>query len=166
MDDDSNKSKKQLEKFSSTMFEYLNTQEWKQSVFDARAALIYNKIDDPLIKNHTKAVKIIDGDLFINVESPMIANQLSFQSQKIIQIINERMKKKIVKKLRFHVGNVEREKKEEPYIDPTEGIVLNDNEKKEIEKITSVIEDGELRENVSQLFSTVLKRKKKENQRD
>ncbi|MDH4128876.1 MAG: DUF721 domain-containing protein [Spirochaetota bacterium] len=163
MKDTNSMHSREIEKINQVLFEFIHKENWQNKLLETKAIFIYNTISDDTIQKHTKAIYINNNELMVNVESPIYANQLSFKSQEIISSINRKLKKKIVTKIKFNVGDTNRENNiKDFYADPLEGIKLSEEEKSKIHGILSDIEDKEIKNHLNHLYSSALKYNKQE----
>ncbi|GMT49099.1 MAG: hypothetical protein IEMM0008_0638 [bacterium] len=155
-------SNRETEKINQIMMEYIHKQNWRSRLLEANAVHIYNRLPDEAIKNCSKAFKVVDHELFIHVESPVYSHQLTFMSQEIITKINEKLKYPAIRKLRFQVAKIEREDRilKVLDLDPTEGVLLNDDDRRQLTEDLSGIEDKDLHDDLNHLYTNVLKRNK------
>ncbi len=146
-----------LEKINHSVYEYINKQNWSDQINSANAVLTYNRIDDPILKNHTKAFQIVNHELFIYVESSAYSQHLTMNSQKIIQDINRKLKSKSVHKLRFKLGPVNRTAEDYKSADPIKDVQLTNNEILEIENILSNVDENDLKSSLNNLLTSITK---------
>jgi len=112
---------------------------------------LWQKIDDPIIKMHTKAISARDGILTVKTTSPIVSNELSLKELEILDKINNLIGEKLIKKIVFKSGFIKKnEKKEDFNIDNERKIsykVL-----KKIDNLVKNIKDEDLRERLKKLF--------------
>ncbi len=159
--DDSNLKK--TEKLDDVIDDFVKKQSWRKNLLVGKAVSSYNSIKDPIILNNSRALHVIENELYINVKSPIYANQLSFRSQSIISYINKQIGKRVLKKLRFQVGSVERadNKSQDEEIDPIIRIELNNDDKKILDRVLSPVSDNDIKSSLNKLFSSALKNRKR-----
>ena len=157
------KSYHELEKINQPLLEVIHNNNWHKKLLEGKAILVYNHLKDPLLQNNTKAVLVVDGELTIHVKSPIYAQQLSLMSISIISQVNRALKKKVIRKLRFQVGDIEREDEgDDLNFDPIKDISLTEKEQKLILNEVQSFEDQNLKKSLIQLYTAIIKNSKKE----
>ncbi len=156
-------SNRETEKINQIVMEYIHRKNWRSRLLEANAVHIYNHFSDEAIKNCSKAFKVVGHELFIHVESPTHAQQLTFMSHEIITKINEKLKYPAIRKLRYQVAKIVHEDRPSEFIDsdPTEGVLLNTDDEKRIIENLSEIEDHDLQDDLNHLYTNVLKHNKR-----
>ncbi len=156
-------SNRETEKLNQIVMEYIHRKNWRSRLLEANAVHIYNHSPDEAIKSCSKAFKVMGHELFIHVESPTHAHQLTFMSHEIIERINQKLKYPAIRKLRFQVAKIIHEDSlpEVLDIDPTEGILLDADDEKQIIGNLSEIKDKDLHEDLNHLYTNVLKHNKR-----
>ncbi len=158
-------SNRETEKINQIVMEYVHRKNWRSRLLEANAVHIYNRFPDEAIKSCSKAFKVVGHELFIHVESPSHAHQLTFMSHEIITKINKKLKYPAIRKLRFQVAKIVHEDKLTEFtdLDPTEGVLLNTDDEKRIIENLSEIKDKDLHEDLNHLYTNVLKYNKRKN---
>jgi len=70
------------------------------------AVLLWDDVVDSKIQKHTRALKLQRGALYVIVDNAIWAQELNFFKQEIMEKINGKAGRKIVKDIRFKVGGV------------------------------------------------------------
>jgi hypothetical protein len=99
-----------------------------------------------------------NGILYVNVESSVWMQELTFMKQQILDRIHQTCESSGVKDIRFKLGKIPQGME-----DSDEDLLprLSEEEQAKIEKQTAAIKDQEVRESLQSLYSTDLKNKKK-----
>lgn len=90
----------------SKIFETTSLQGLRQIVEGANLVQEWEKVIKEPIASETRALKYLQGILYVEVTSSVWANELTFLKSKIIETINKKNGKEIVKDIRFLVKGV------------------------------------------------------------
>lgn len=122
----------------------------------ALVADAWKRTAGPSVVAHTTGAHLRQGELLVNVDSPVWATELSALSEHYRQALNEELGEEAVKSVRFTVSRkvqlaVERQQEEEAAEreeaeDKVASAPLTDQEKAQVYSSASVISDPELRE--------------------
>lgn len=110
------------------------------------------------IASHTRPIKVYDGRMTVLVESPSWTQELTFLKNRIMERLNKRMGKEVIKDIYFKIGEInpaplERsgakksfpEEKKEKAMD-LERVKLDQEKRRKIEESLKKIEDPEIKE--------------------
>ena len=102
----------------------------------------------------TVPLRVREGTIFVEVQSHVIAQELSMLKEGYIRKINNLLGEERVRDIRFRVGagGVLRQREEEAI--RLEEVPLSAEEQEEIEHLVSDVEDGRLREALRRFFIT------------
>lgn len=119
------------------------------------ACLVWNDIVGAEIRANTCPVYVRSGILFVTVKSSSWANQLTFLKRDLVQKINQNLKGKIIRDIRFQVGFVGRNKPAvfHKQVERVELCKLDDNDYKRVIEISKDIEDHELQYRLRELLA-------------
>lgn len=149
------------ESLGEILYEFVHQSSWKKDFDDSKAVIYYNQIQNDLLLNFSRAYQFADNTLFIYVKSPIHSNEIGMLSEKIINLLNNRLKQRLIYKLKFKVGDYLRPDEEiNNNEDPIKNISLNDNELNEIQKELNDVSDKEILESLNELYSSILKKRK------
>lgn len=99
--------------------------------------------------NHSQAAYFTNGILFVTVSSPVWSQQLLFLKRNFIEEINKELNGRFLKDIRFQCGVIQKKNcldHNQEIIPSWEQIGLEQEEIKEIERITENIEEKEIRD--------------------
>ncbi len=142
---------------NSALVSYIKDNGLDRRVKEANVVNIYNSIKDKEIYYHTKAYKVVDKELYIKVESPVYANEISLRSADIISRINKERKSYLIHRLKFKLGEVSRH--EDDLYKPIEHdkkLCLSLDEENKILSSLSGIMDKDLRHRLYKVFKLIL----------
>ncbi|MDH5682812.1 MAG: DUF721 domain-containing protein [Spirochaetota bacterium] len=153
----------EIERVGQLMLEYVHKQKWRDKLEEAGAVLIYNQLKDEQLITHSRAMSIAEGELLIHVNSPVVANEISLMSQRIITYINTKLRGRVVRKLKFKMAQLKPRSLDKPQSDPIKTIELSVNEKKEVKDYLARLDDPDLTWQLSELFTSIIKSSKRKN---
>lgn len=64
-----------------------------------KAEEIWNQMMGPGVANHTSAVKLQNKTLIVHLTSSVLREELSYGKEKIVKLLNEKLKKDLIKKI-------------------------------------------------------------------
>lgn len=80
-----------------------------RAIEEAGAAGFWDKAIDPRGVKHSEAVKVKDGVLYVNVDSPVWAQEFSLRKKEIIDKLNALSNdRELIKDIKFKTGKVRR----------------------------------------------------------
>lgn len=137
-------------KLGHAFLEISNEKGLNRGLNEARALSVWQEVVGLNIKNNTKPQKIKNGILFVSTKSPAWAQELKNLEENIKKNINAHLKKHVVKEIRFLIDGFspsgEEIFEEEPETDFCDyKIELSGDEKKFVKKLSTYVEDEELR---------------------
>lgn len=111
----------------------------------------WNEAVGESIASHTRPIKVYDGRMTVLVESPSWTQELTFLKNRIMERLNKRMGKEVIKDIYFKIGNIERPLQEEKPASSTstvdlERVKLDQEKRRKIEESLKKIEDPEIKE--------------------
>ncbi len=110
----------------------------------------WNEAVGESIASHTRPIKVYDGRMTVLVESPSWTQELTFLKNRIMERLNKRMGKEVIKDIYFKIGNIERPLQEEKPASSTstvdlERVKLDREKRRKIEESLKKIEDPEIK---------------------
>lgn len=112
---------------------------------------LWEKIEDPLIKMHTKAISAKDGVLIVRTSSSVVSNELSLREVELLDRINTLLGERIIKKIVFKTGFIKKEKKNEDF-DIHNERKISYNVLKKIDELIKGLKDEDLKKKLKRLF--------------
>ena len=108
------------------------------------AITAWNKVCDSNIKNHTAALFVKNGTLFISADSPVISNELSLRENELVKKINDEIGTPVISRIKMVTGFVKsgNHKRKKNQRLPAETSLKTINN---IDKIVNNIKEDELR---------------------
>ena len=121
-----------------------------------RAVEVWNRLDDTIVREHTRAIQLKSGVLLVKVDSPAISNDLSLKERSYLNKLNKMLGGDIIKKIVFKSGYIKKEERGENKITgdkkPTMKVL------KKIDSIVEKVEDEKLKNLLKRLFIESAKR--------
>lgn len=149
------------EKLGEILHEFVHHSSWKKDYEESKAVIYYNQIQHDLIQNFSRAYQLAGNELFIYVKSPIHANEIGFMSEKIITILNQKLKANIIHRLKFRVGAYQRDKEDSKEIlDPIENVLLSKDEESDIQLELDNLNDDKVSKSLKELYTSILKKRK------
>ena len=90
-----NEIKNLLEKF-------LKKNNLEKGLLDLEVKRAWHELMENGVSNYTTGVRLKNNTLYIKLSSPALKEELSYGKEKLMKLINERFKKKIVQKIVLH----------------------------------------------------------------
>lgn len=90
-----NEIKNLLEKF-------LKKNNLEKGLLDLEVKRAWHELMENGVSNYTTGVRLKNKTLYIKLSSPALKEELSYGKEKLMKLINERFKKKIVQKIILH----------------------------------------------------------------
>ena len=90
-----NEIKNLLEKF-------LKKNNLEKGLLDLEVKRAWHELMENGVSNYTTGVTLKNKTLYIKLSSPALKEELSYGKEKLMKLINERFKKKIVQKIILH----------------------------------------------------------------
>ena len=90
-----NEIKNLLEKF-------LKKNNLEKGLLDLEVKRAWHELMENGVSNYTTGVRLKNKTLYIKLSSPALKEELSYGKEKLMKLINERFKKKIVQKIVLH----------------------------------------------------------------
>ncbi|WP_339611731.1 DUF721 domain-containing protein [uncultured Planktosalinus sp.] len=84
---------------SEVLKEFVNNNKLDKGLEQIQAAEAWNKLMGPAIKKYTTAVKLNRGKLFVQLNSSVLREELSYGKQKIIKLMNEELGDELIKEI-------------------------------------------------------------------
>jgi len=81
--------------------EMLQTYKLENKIDEVQALTYWSEIVGKMITQYTKDIYIRQGKLFVRIDSPALKNELMYARTRIIESLNERAGKEVVKELVF-----------------------------------------------------------------
>ncbi|MGH7845650.1 MAG: DUF721 domain-containing protein [Candidatus Binatia bacterium] len=113
---------------------------------------IWNDSVGPVVARNAQPEKIRNGTLFVSVTSPTWMNELQYVKEIIIDKLNERIGREVVKNIFFVMGRQEAPKPPQPAQAPAESAASPEPQLKETQ--LESIRDPEVRHVLKRLFDT------------
>lgn len=129
---------------------------------EQKPVFVWRQIVGPVIERLTDPLWVMNGVLYVEAATHVVAHELSLMKTDFIKRINEALGEPCINDIKFKVRDQAREEKNDSQIDLTE-VLLLDDEREQIKK-TIAIEDAQLREALERLLS-MLKKLEKARQR-
>ena len=129
----------------------------EKKINEKRVLLFWNKLRSGDLKHHTQADSFKNGILFVNVSSPVWAQQLFFLKRKFLKELNKELGKNIVKDIRFQCGPIIEEEVKAVKSKKLDNIVLESNEISKIKEAVDLVKEERLRN----VFEKILIKNKK-----
>ncbi len=124
--------------------------------FSARVVSAWNAICGDVVSNHTCGVAFRDGELFVSVDSPAWANELSLMVESFRSALAAHLGQDLVRSIRFTVSrrvqagkardSAERDVTEFYKPDDVMGVSLSDVERNQAAYVSQAVPDERLRE--------------------
>jgi hypothetical protein len=111
----------------------------------------YSLFKDPL-SSHMSPYKLSEGEILLNVDSPVWLHELNYFKEDIIKTLSSYG----VREVRFRLGRVSTKAKSEVHRQTSRDKTLTTEELSYIEKTTSQLSDGKLRETVKRAMKKAL----------
>jgi hypothetical protein len=111
----------------------------------------YSLFKDPL-SSHMSPYKLSEGEILLNVDSPVWLHELNYFKEDIIKTLSSYG----VREVRFRLGRVSTKEKSEIHRQTSRDKTLTTEELSYIEKTTSQLSDGKLRETVKRAMKKAL----------
>jgi hypothetical protein len=121
---------------------------------------IWNDVVGKAIAINAQPEKIRNGTLFVKVTSPVWMQQLQFMKQMIVDKLNQRLKRDIVKNVFFVVGRVDLSTP--PEAATPAPAAANDQEPKIDQQFLETINDPELRQSFKRLLKSYSRRQRRQ----
>jgi hypothetical protein len=139
-----------MEKLSNTILAFNSDIKIENRLRDARAMLAWNKVVGELISNNSEPARVRSGILYVSVKSSSWTQELKGLEHEIIKKINDYLHCEVIKEIRFFQKALE---KKEYFEDAEQGdprkkqlhVRLTKEDKEKAEKISSEIEDENLK---------------------
>ena len=90
-----NEIKNLLEKF-------LKKNNLEKGLLDLEVKRAWHELMENGVSNYTTGVRLKNKTLYIKLSSPALKEELSYGKEKLMKLINERFKKKVVQKIVLH----------------------------------------------------------------
>lgn len=133
-----------------------------KGIEQGKAVVFWENIVGDDIARHAKPFKVKKGILYVEVTSSVWVHELQMMEPEIRNKINKYLEKNIINKIRFYPARSSRLFKkidtEEIKIAPKVN-KLSENQKKEIDKISSQIADEDLKEHFEKAMESQVKTK-------
>ena len=78
---------------------YLKKNNLEKGLLDLEVKKAWHELMENGVSNYTTDVSLKNKTLYIKLNSPALKEELSYGKEKLIKLINERFKKKIVQKI-------------------------------------------------------------------
>ncbi|MCL6472849.1 MAG: DUF721 domain-containing protein [Firmicutes bacterium] len=143
-----------MEKLSDMLYQLGDGNVLKTALFESKVFSAWEEIVGSAVKNNAVPQKIKGGILFIKTKNPSWANELKVLSDNIKKRINESVGAQVVHEIRFVHGSksaFEAQVEDSAFIN-LDSIVLDDEEIKYIEELTSEINEDELKRHLQRLL--------------
>jgi len=118
---------------------------------DQQALLFWNDVVGPQLARMTRATRFSNGTLTVEVASSAVSQELNLLKQRYIDLLNERMEREVLQRIRFLPGHFPR-----PRVMP----VTDTEDTANDELSLSDIADAHLRESFASLYQTQRKRER------
>ncbi len=143
-----------MEKINKILDKTLKTKGVKKIFYEEMTLLLWQEIAGPQISLKTEISHIKNGVLFVKVSNSMWSQQLSFLKHTLINKLNHRLGRAVVKEMIFILGFTEKSSELEviEYAPGPESFSLNEDERKKIEEITGIIKESDLREKLKNIM--------------
>ncbi len=124
------------------------------------AQYAWSDITEEYVRTHTKAVYVKSRILYVNVDSSVLANELSLREKEYIKKLNNATNTMVIKKIVFKAGNTIRSREENKGTAGVSGR-LPISVLKKIDDTVTHIREGELRDVFRSFLRTTARRNKK-----
>ena len=78
---------------------FLKKNNLEKGLLDLEVKRAWHELMENGVSNYTKDVSLKNKTLYVKLSSPALKEELSYGKEKLIKLINERFKKKIVQKI-------------------------------------------------------------------
>jgi predicted nucleic acid-binding Zn ribbon protein len=92
---------KRIEKIDAVLSRVLKNVGIESEVLEKRVLFLWNTIVDKRISSQTKPLYVKDNILFIKIESPVWAKELSFFKKDLVKRINSELKRRFLRDISF-----------------------------------------------------------------
>lgn len=116
---------------------------------------IWNDVVGKAIANNAQPEKIRNGTLFVKVTSPVWLQQLQFMKEMIVEKLNQRLKRDVVKAIIFMVGRIDLPAEQDTEAVETQAPIPVD------ENFLATIADPDMRDAFKKLLKSYARRKPK-----
>jgi predicted nucleic acid-binding Zn ribbon protein len=91
--------KSNTQKIGEVVSEFLKEMKIDRKITETRIINSWPGIVGPVIARHTEKVYIRNGVFFVQVNSPVLRNELSFMKSRLIEVLNEQAGEKLITKV-------------------------------------------------------------------
>ncbi len=153
-----------MEKIKNILVDTLKRKKFYKKISENLVIVYWKEIVGDELIRYTNPSYIKNGILFVDVTNSMWAHHLTFLKQDIINKINKKIKKNIVKDIRFRCGSFSPDNSvsdEETEVDiNVDNISINEHEITLIDSYVSEIPDDTIKTLMKEIITTDFKKKK------
>ncbi len=87
------------EKLNTTLDAFINQQKIKKSYYEISIRKAWRELMGELVDEYTTSIKISKEKLILEFSSAPLKNEVSFQKDQVIRLLNEKLGKEIIKEV-------------------------------------------------------------------